>query len=329
MLSVSPLGWHKQERWGSQWVQLQHQQKLGKKQRKKWIKEAVLFYQPGRQSWVVEDACVLSVAKRWRWQCSRVQHECTWTSACCWTLVVPAELTDNPGEGTHIESFHGLGGHQHQRCCSVVERASIGGGDSAWGQEECTNQSPAKRLAGELWRYHSLFGTPSLGWEPCWSQRASTLHLRTWACQPCLQHRPNISAAAGEAASSSGGVASTSLSNTNGYNLFGQNSGLVSCSAAAVGANGVGVLLLPADVALFGGVLCTVALVMTNKIHKYVYRKASPQEDSGVFGSSSSSDCRRPLWYLPCGTCCKRPWVHLWWWDLPCALLHTQDSLWT
>lgn len=96
--------------------------------------------------------------------------------------------------------------------------------------------------------------------------------------------------------SGSGGVASTSLSNTNSHDLFGQDSGLVSCFAAAVRANGVGVLFLPADVALLGCVLCTVALVTTSNIHKHVYRKPSPQEDSaGVFGSSSSSYCRRPL----------------------------------
>lgn len=53
---------------------------------------------------------------------------------------------------------------------------------------------------------------------------------------------------------------STSLGNADWHDLPGQHAGLVRRFAAAVRANGVGVLLLPADAAGLRCVLCTIAL---------------------------------------------------------------------
>lgn len=57
----------------------------------------------------------------------------------------------------------------------------------------------------------------------------------------------------------------TFLGNVNGYNLLRQNPRLVGSLAAAVRADGVGVLLLSGDAALLGCVLCTVALLKTER----------------------------------------------------------------
>ena len=56
-------------------------------------------------------------------------------------------------------------------------------------------------------------------------------------------------------------IFSTSLGNANWYDLLSQDAGLVCCFAAAVRADGVGVLLLSGDAAVLGCVLCTVPLL--------------------------------------------------------------------
>ena len=61
----------------------------------------------------------------------------------------------------------------------------------------------------------------------------------------------------------SGAACCTSLGNADRYDLLGQNARLVRRFAAAVGADGVGVLLLSGDAAVLGRVLCTVALLKT------------------------------------------------------------------
>lgn len=46
-------------------------------------------------------------------------------------LALALELTEDPGEGLHVEPLQGLGAHQQQRGGAVVQRAGVGGCDRA------------------------------------------------------------------------------------------------------------------------------------------------------------------------------------------------------
>lgn len=126
--------------------------------------------------------------------------------------------------------------------------------------------------------YRSPSETPPSVWELWKSRLASTLRPQTRRGQVCLAQHPHVRKRLlhfvhiyiGPIL----GLCCTSLWYADWHNLFSQNARLVRCFAAAVRADGVGVLLFSRDVGGLGCILCTVSLSRAERQGKVKY--ASP-----------------------------------------------------
>lgn len=66
------------------------------------------------------------------------------------STMLPLNLTDNPSEWADPQSLQGVGGHQHQRSCSVVQRAGVGCRHGAWTHTHTGAAGPNKLPGSEM-----------------------------------------------------------------------------------------------------------------------------------------------------------------------------------